>query len=376
MADNLTVNKVIYDGDTLIDLTEDTATVSDVAQGKTFHLASGVQATGTAVSQTVNDGVLTIQRNGSNVQTFSANQSTDVTANIKVPSVFVGYCNTNADLRTVQLYDDTGFSYANGTTLIVYFHRASYTGGGNIDLQIGYDQETYPVMFNGRQLSSSNPYNGWEATSTVVFTFRSDGWNMLGNVNTVSSSPSDGVLTIQRNGTAVTTFSANQSSNTTANIVVPTDADDISYSDTTHQTQLGDNVGDAIEALDYELSGVLSGLAGKQDTLVSGTNIKTVNNESLLGSGNITISGGSSYTAGSGINIANNEISVDSNMYYNKTLINGLLSTKQNELTAGHNITISNNVISSSGATVYYGTTEPSASIGSDGDLYVMYSEE
>ena len=30
----------------------------------------------------------------------------------------------------------------------------------------------------------------------------------------------------------------------------------------------------------------------KQDTLVSGTNIKTINNESLLGSGNITISGG------------------------------------------------------------------------------------
>ena len=33
-------------------------------------------------------------------------------------------------------------------------------------------------------------------------------------------------------------------------------------------------------------------LAGKQDTLVSGTNIKTINNESLLGSGNITIQGG------------------------------------------------------------------------------------
>ena len=34
-------------------------------------------------------------------------------------------------------------------------------------------------------------------------------------------------------------------------------------------------------------------ITGKQATLVSGTNIKTVNNESLLGSGNITISGGS-----------------------------------------------------------------------------------
>ena len=32
----------------------------------------------------------------------------------------------------------------------------------------------------------------------------------------------------------------------------------------------------------------------KQDTLVSGTNIKTINNESILGSGNITIQGGGS----------------------------------------------------------------------------------
>lgn len=33
----------------------------------------------------------------------------------------------------------------------------------------------------------------------------------------------------------------------------------------------------------------------KQDTLVSGTNIKTVNGNSLLGSGDITISGGVSW---------------------------------------------------------------------------------
>lgn len=35
-------------------------------------------------------------------------------------------------------------------------------------------------------------------------------------------------------------------------------------------------------------------ISGKQDTLVSGTNIKTINNESLLGSGNIDIQGGGS----------------------------------------------------------------------------------
>ena len=37
-------------------------------------------------------------------------------------------------------------------------------------------------------------------------------------------------------------------------------------------------------------------LNAKQDTLVSGTNIKTINSTSLLGSGNITIAGASPYT--------------------------------------------------------------------------------
>lgn len=50
-------------------------------------------------------------------------------------------------------------------------------------------------------------------------------------------------------------------------------------------------------------------LAGKQATLVSGTNIKTINNESILGSGNIDIQGGSTYTAGRGISITNDTIS-------------------------------------------------------------------
>lgn len=48
------VNEVIYvkDGhyEQLISLRDDTATASDVAQGKTFHLADGSQAVGTASS--------------------------------------------------------------------------------------------------------------------------------------------------------------------------------------------------------------------------------------------------------------------------------------------------------------------------------------
>ena len=44
----MAINKVVYGSETLIDLTEDPAPAADVASGKTFHLANGVQATGTA----------------------------------------------------------------------------------------------------------------------------------------------------------------------------------------------------------------------------------------------------------------------------------------------------------------------------------------
>ena len=43
--------------------------------------------------------------------------------------------------------------------------------------------------------------------------------------------------------------------------------------------------------------------SNKQNKLVSGTNIKTINNQSLLGEGNITISGGGSGDGGDGSNI-------------------------------------------------------------------------
>ena len=49
---------------------------------------------------------------------------------------------------------------------------------------------------------------------------------------------------------------------------------------------------------------IAAAVSGKQDTLIAGTNIKTINNESLLGSGNIDIQGGGkAIEAGRGISI-------------------------------------------------------------------------
>lgn len=49
-------------------------------------------------------------------------------------------------------------------------------------------------------------------------------------------------------------------------------------------------------------------LSTKQDTLVSGTNIKTINGSSVLGSGDLVIDTGGTYTAGMGISITDDGV--------------------------------------------------------------------
>ena len=76
-------NKVVVDGTTLIDLTADTVTAADVAQGKTFHLPSGAPATGTATGGAGGsvyqdaDGYLVLAEDGSSVTV----EALSVTAN-------------------------------------------------------------------------------------------------------------------------------------------------------------------------------------------------------------------------------------------------------------------------------------------------------
>ena len=64
-----------------------------------------------------------------------------------------------------------------------------------------------------------------------------------------------------------------------------------------------------------------SDLASKQDTLVSGTNIKTINNTSILGSGNIDVSGGGGTPTDVRINgtsiTSNNEADIKTEGTYN-----------------------------------------------------------
>lgn len=93
-------------------------------------------------------------------------------------------------------------------------------------------------------------------------------------------------LTIQKNGTNVQTFTANSSTNKTANITVPTAVSELTN--------------DAGYATTTQLN---SGLATKQNTLTAGDNIQI--------NGNTISATDTTYTAGNAIDITNGEISAD-----------------------------------------------------------------
>lgn len=57
MASNPYVNKVEYAGQTVMDLTGDTVTPSDVLNGVTFHDRSGASQTGSMITHNVYDGL-------------------------------------------------------------------------------------------------------------------------------------------------------------------------------------------------------------------------------------------------------------------------------------------------------------------------------
>ena len=73
-------------------------------------------------------------------------------------------------------------------------------------------------------------------------------------------------------------------------------------------------------------------LANKQNTLVSGTNIKTINGNSLVGSGNINID--TNYTAGYGIGINNDIIAIDQNIVALKSELNQFIKNNDTSYSA------------------------------------------
>jgi hypothetical protein len=93
-------------------------------------------------------------------------------------------------------------------------------------------------------------------------------------------------------------------------VITDAEAGDLTQYWTSAQTQSAITEATSGKASQSDLETVSGQVANKQDLLVSGTNIKTINNESILGSGNIDIQGGGggkAIEAGRGISITTGE---------------------------------------------------------------------
>ena len=126
----MAVNKVVYDGNTLIDLTGDTVTAADVASGVTFHLPDGTQGTGTASgggSSTVATTTVTPSSNATSI-------SFTVEGEPKSFSVMLGAQITLSSTRYVMgvqsdgtnTYGIYGYKSSGGGSSAYCYYSASY----------------------------------------------------------------------------------------------------------------------------------------------------------------------------------------------------------------------------------------------------------
>lgn len=198
---------------------------------------------------TVNNGTLTIQKNGASVATFTANQSAAATANITVPTVVSeltndsGYLTASSNLDASKLTSGTvdiaRLPQGALERLIKVANEAARYALTTADVQLGdtvqqLDTGIMYVVTDTDHLDSaagyteytagtaaSVPWSGVTGKPTFAAVATSGAYSDLTGTPTIPT-VNNATLTIQRNGTTVDTFTANSSSDKTVNITVPT----------------------------------------------------------------------------------------------------------------------------------------------------------
>ena len=165
------------------------------------------------VDDSIKNGTLTIQKNGTNVQTFTANQSTNATANITVPT------------KTSELTNDSGYTTNTGiffffflqaTSPIAIDSDAAITTSGTRTLShanSGVTAGTYrsvTVNATGHVTAGTNPttISGYGITDAKI----ASGTITLGSNTITPAIKTEAIKNITRSGT---TFTATRCDDTT-----------------------------------------------------------------------------------------------------------------------------------------------------------------
>lgn len=276
-----------------------------------------------------------------------------------------------AEGATITIQDASGTTTAN----ITNGRSGNYTAGDNIQINgtvISATDTTYTaganITIDGNNVISAT--GGGSGPSYVA----GNGIDITGNVISSTVEVPTALSELDNDvdyvdAAYVTTAMAGKQNALTAGDNISISNNTISATDTTYTAGTGLYLSNGAFAADTTVLATKADIAGKQDTLTAGDNI-TISN-GVISAANTT------YTAGDGIEIENGEISStvvvptavsqltnDSN-FINQTQLTAGLATKQDTLTAGANITISNGVISATGGGSSY-TAGSGISISND----------
>lgn len=154
MANNPYVNKVEYAGQTLMDISNDTVTPSDVIDGVTFHDRSGAPQTGNLITHDVYDGL----DSSSTEDALSANQG-KVLNNI-IETKFVNSIKANTNLNNLT---DIGFHYC-ATSAIAQTLANNPAGSINFTMIVmcKSDLRTQVIFAGGNRIyTRTSTSSGW-----------------------------------------------------------------------------------------------------------------------------------------------------------------------------------------------------------------------
>lgn len=140
---------------------------------------------------TVNNATLTIQKNGTTVKTFTANASSNVTANITVPTkvseltsdaggnIFIGSCDTAAATaaKAITVSSDQNFALKKGVVISVLFTNTNTANNPTLEVN---STGAKSVVYNTATITTSNLNRAGYASRYCNYVYDGTNWVFFG----------------------------------------------------------------------------------------------------------------------------------------------------------------------------------------------------
>ena len=287
---------------------KDATARNDIANIKTEIGTVGLATTNQTIKGGINEVNSRIDTLNSRVDNIANNSGGSSGGSIDTSSFATKTeLNTNLSQKQDKLVSGTNIKTINGQSLL---------GNGNIEITGGstegpgtetIETDALSLMTYGKAVEQNSEQG---TVGNIV-----DNASCWATVNPVSVTEGQ-EYTLTMDGTWMWVFTYDDSDNFVSSLTTGSEGNPQTFTFTPDTSNIRFGCYDANRALTYctltttrttgggidtSKFATKADLAKKQNTLVSGTNIKTINGMSMLGSGNISISGGSSGGSGSNV---------------------------------------------------------------------------